>query len=346
MKKTRIFSAVLAVSMLFSLAVSADFSDMPQNEQVASAINNAVSNGILSGYEDGTVRPDANITRAEMASIITRACGASNEADISEFSDVASDSWYYSAFSKAYAMGAFSGDDQKHMHPQNNITFQECFTILSQVFDLLPPYEIIRDTSYVFPENTVFTSTNSRLYDVSALTDYTDGADVSEWAKVFVAGVVSHGGWNGENGLLTPNAYITRGQFAIVMDNIIKNYIDTPGTYTELPQGNTMIRCNDVILDELKTDNDIFISDSVAQGGIVLNNISANRLVVRGCATPLGENEEPENENFGIAISGTFGAIRIIRPYISADLSGVTNIDTVYIYSTEKTSVFLGSFEE
>ncbi|MCR4718611.1 MAG: S-layer homology domain-containing protein [Firmicutes bacterium] len=341
MKKTRIFSAVLAVSMLFSLAVSANFSDMPENEKLALAINNAVSNGILSGYEDGTVRPDSNITRAEMASIITRACGALKEADISEFLDVAPDSWYYSAFSKAYAMGAFSGDDQKLMHPQNNITFQECFTILSQVFDLLPPYEVIRDDSYIFPENTVFTATNSRLYDVSVLNDYSDGADVADWAKVFVSGVVINGGWNGENGLLTPKAYITRGQFAIVMDDIIKNYIDTPGTYTEFPQGNTMIRCNDVILDQLKTDNDIFISDSVEQGGIVLNNISANRLVVRGCATPVDENGDPENENFGIAISGNFEAIRIIRPYISADLSG-----SVYngLYTAKDTSIFLGTF--
>lgn len=341
MKKTKIFSAVLAVSMLFSLAVSANFSDMPQDEGLKTAIENAVSNGILSGYEDGTVRPDSNITRAEMASIITRACGALKEADISEFSDVAPDSWYYSAFSKAYAMGAFSGDDQKLMHPQNNITFQECFTILSQVFDLLPSYTVIRDGSTDFPENTVFTSANSRLYDVSVLGNYQDGTDVADWAKVFVSGVVANGGWNGENGLLTPNAYITRGQFAVVMNNIIKNYIDTPGTYTEFPQGNTMIRCNDVILDQLKTDNDIFISDSVEQGGIVLNNISANRLVVRGCATPIDESGERVNEDFGIVISGNFEAIRIIRPYISADLSG-----SVYngLYTAKDTSIFLGTF--
>ena len=345
MKKIRIFSVVLAVSMLFSLAVSAEFSDMPQNERVALAINNAVSNGILSGYEDGTVRPDANITRAEMASIITRAFGATKEGDISQFLDVMPDSWYYSAFSKAYAMGAFRGDALGMMHPQDNITFQECFTVLSQVFDLLPPYKVIRDNSYVFPENTIFVANISRLYDVSILNDYADGANVADWAKVFVSGIVANGGWNGENGLLTPTAYITRGQFAIVMDNIIKTYIDSPGTYTELPQGNTMIRCNDVILDELKTDNDIFISDCVEQGGVTLNNITAKRLVVRGCATPLNENGEPENEFYGIVISGTFDDIRIIRPYISANLEGIVN-DDFGLYSAEKTSVFFGIFTE
>lgn len=344
MKKFSFFSAVLAISMLFTAAVSADFPDMPSDEQAAKAITNAVSNGILSGYDDGLVRPDANITRAEMASIITRAFGASKEADISDFSDVPIDMWYHSAFSKAYAMGAFSGDDQKRMNPQNNITFQECFTILSQVFDLLPPYTVVRDNSATFSENTVFTPANSRLYDVSCLNKYADGSSVADWAKVFVAGVVANGGWDGdENGNLSPADYISRGQFAQVMDNIVKNYIDTPGTYTELPAGNTMIRCNDVILNGVSTESDIFISDSVEQGGIGINDITANRIVVRGCATETDEEENPVNDNFGIVLSGKFNAIRIIRPYISADVSGAKYST---LYSAEKTSVNLGIFEQ
>lgn len=343
MKKIKIFSAIIAVSMLFSAAVSANFSDMPSDEKAAQAISNAVSNSILSGYEDGTVRPDANITRAEMASIITRVFGATKEADISEFTDVTKDAWYYSAFAKAYTMGTFSGDDQKHMNPQNNITFQECFTILSRAFDLLPPYAVIRDGSTEFPENTFYTPANSRLYDLSGLSKYDDGSSVADWAKIYVAGIVVNGGWDGENGKLNPTNYITRGQFAIVLDNIVKNYIDTPGTYTELPEGNTMIRCNDVVLDGLSTDSDIFISDSVEPNKITINNITANRIVVRGCATETDEEGNLESDDFGIEISGTFNAIRIIRPYIIANLE---NSSYVKLYSAEKTSVNLGRVME
>lgn len=340
MKKIKVFSAIMAVSMMFSVAVSAEFPDMPADASVASAINNAVTNGILSGYDDGTVRPDANITRAEMASIITRACGASEEADISEFSDVPSDSWYHSAFAKAYYMGALSGDDQKLMHPQNNITFQECFTVLSQVFFLYPPYTVDRKAATAeLPENMIFTSSNSRLYDVSVLADYADSASIADWAKVFVAGIVANGGWSGENGNLTPTAYITRGQFAVVMNNIIQNYIDEPGTYTEFPTGHTMIRCNDVVLDKLSTEYDIFVADGVEQGKLTMNDIKANRLIVRGCATKL-ENGEPVNDNPGIVVKGTFDAVRIMRPYISADLQAI-DISTTKLYSDPKSSVIL-----
>ena len=344
MKKFRFVSAILAASVMLSATVFADFSDMPGDEGLKIAIENAVSNGLLSGYEDGTVRPDANITRAEMASIITRACGADKEADISAFSDVAADSWYYSAFAKAYSMGAFSGDDQKLMHPQNNITFQECFTILSQVFDLLPEYTIVRKSADDIPENTVYVGGKTpRLYDVSVLNNYTDGAEVAAWAKVFVSGVVANGGWSGENGYLTPTAYITRGQFATVMNNLIQNYIDTPGTYTELPAGNTMIRCNDTVIDGANSASTLYIADCVRPLGIVFNNATIDRLVIRGCATEVGEDGNPVNADYGITPIGSFNAIRVIRPYIAADLSGCSYKG---LYAAENTSVALGVIQQ
>ena len=352
MKKFRFISAILAASVLFSATAFADFSDMPGDGEVKTAIENAVSNGLLSGYEDGTVRPDSNITRAEMAAIISRACGATFEEDISDFSDVPADKWYHSAFAKAYGMGAFSGDDQKLMHPDNNITFQECFTILSQVFDLLPEYEIASGAvADDLPEGYLYVGGKSpRIYDIRILNNYSDGADVAGWAKVFFAGVVANGGWNGENGYLTPNAYITRGQFSIVMNNLIQNYIDTPGTYNELPAGNTMIRCDEVVLDSVVSDSSLYIADCVSAFGITFDEtvaedgenvrtISIKRLVVRGCATELGEDGEPVNEEYGISPKGSFEAIRILRPYIAANLSGSSYKG---LYAAPGTSVILG----
>lgn len=344
MKKFRFISAILAASVLFSATAFADFSDMPSDEGTKIAIENAVANGLFSGYEDGTVKPDANITRAEMASIISRALGATEEADISDFADVPADSWYYGAFAKAYRMGAFSGDDQKMMHPQNNITFQECFTILSQVFDLLPQYKIAREEVSELPADSIYVGGKTpRIYDVSVLNNYADGASVAGWAKVFVAGVVENGGWNGENGYLTPTSYITRGQFAVVMNNLIGNYIDTPGTYTELPAGNTIIRCNDVVLDSVVYDASVYISDGVQPSGVVFTETTGEtnikRLVVRGCAAEVDEEGKAADDYYGIAPIGSFEAIRIIRPYISADLS---KAEYKSLYTTEKTSVNLG----
>ncbi len=341
MNKTKITAIAMSCAlMLSSFANAASFTDMPQDEATKASIENAVKNGLLSGYEDNTVRPDANIRRSEMAVIITKACKVDKEGNISRFTDVKEDDWFYSAMAKAYEMGAFSGDGNK-MNPNDNITFQECFTVLSQVFDLVPPYTRPSkdDIPDPLPANNILSG--SRLYDISSLDIFTDKDEIAAWAKVFMAGVVSNGGWNGVDGKITPKAYITRAQFAQVMDNLIKNYIDEPAEITELPEGNIMIRCDGVVLKDLTTDDDIYIGDSVSAEGITVENVTANgRFVVRGCATPTDDgNGGTTYGETGITVSGHFETMRIIRPYISINMSKAT-YGTVY--SAKDTNLAIG----
>ncbi len=318
------FSALMMSAILTfgSYASAASFTDMPTDPATAAAIDNAVKNGLLSGYEDNTVRPDNNIRRSEMAVIITRACKVEKEGDISQFADVVNEpDWVRLAMAKAYEMGAFAGDGY-NMKPNDNITFQECFTVLSQVFDLLPPYQFLSQMPDAIPENHLLSG--RRLYDVSVINQFGDKNEIASWAIPYVAGVVAHGGWNGINGKITPTAYITRAQFATVMDNLIKNYIDEPGTYNETFTGKTMVRCDGVILKDTKIDGDIYIGDNISPNGITVENVTADRIVIRGCAEPI----EDENgqltynpDKFGLTISGTFDAIRLIRPYINLNIA-------------------------
>jgi len=96
-----------------------DFSDMP-NDWSKEAIGNAVSNGLLSGF-NGKIMPKANLTRAQMAAIITRAFGAAKEASLADYSDVSKDKWYYDDMAKAVQMKVMSGSNHK-LRPENNIT--------------------------------------------------------------------------------------------------------------------------------------------------------------------------------------------------------------------------------
>lgn len=331
MNKIKISALIMSLCMALSpMAQAATFTDMPSDPVAAQAIENAVKNGLISGYkEDNTVRPDNNIKRSEMAVIITQACKVTKEGNISRFVDLNQGKWYDAPMAKAYEMGAFSGDDQNRMNPDNNITFQECFTVLSQVFDLVPEYIYYPKPDEIpgeVPEG--FLVVGKRIYDVRCLDKFTDKDQIAKWAIPYVAGVVSNGGWNGIDGKITPTAYITRAQFSIVMDNLIKNYIDEPGTYTKdnFPQGATMIRCNDVVLDGVVTDSDIYVGDSVEPGKITVNDITANkRFVVRGCAAP-----ELDYDNHGITLTGYVHSYRAIRPRINSNVSGIKTDTRVY----------------
>lgn len=313
-KKVAAVCAMVAVSLSVSVTAFADtFSDMP-NDWRTGAIENAVKNGLLSGMGDGTISPDTAVTRAQMAAIIVRALGAGESADISSFTDVSEDKWYYNEFAKAVYMNAFSGDTDNRLNPDSPITFQECFTVLSRVFGLC---------------NRI-TEEETEKY----LSSYPDGSEVAEWARNYYASVLKGEYWNGGTSkLLRPKEYIKRGEFAVVMDNLIKTYITEPGEYKELPEGNVLVKCDGVVLDGLNFNSDVIIADAVSPDGVSLKDVVLyKRLVIRGCASPGEVEYELEDGNTATQISYTKNAfslsgavydIQVLAPYISINISDV-----------------------
>ena len=334
----KIISAILASAMITATAAyAADFTDMPSDPKAAQAIENAVENKLLGGYDDNTIRPNANIRRCEMAAIITRACKVTELSDMSAYVDVKKGDWFYEPMSSSKAMGAFEGDGDR-MRPADNISFQECFTVLARVFNLYPDFSELSVIPDELPEN--YVASGNRIYDISALKGFADSNKISGWAKPYVAGIVEHGGWNGKNGMLTPTAYITRAEFAEVMDNIIKNYIDEPGVYSDTVNGSVMIRCDGVKLDNTVVNGNVYIGDSVSAGGVEVNSIKADRLVVRGCATP---EKQPDgtlyaSNDAGISVTGDFDRIEVIRPCIHLDASKA-KYNTIFGIYTDKIDI-------
>ena len=83
--------------------------------------------------------------------------------------------------------------------------------------------------------------------------------------------------------MLHPKDPISREEFAQVMYNIVGAYISAPGTYTRTVSGNVMINAPGVTLKGLTVTGDLIIGDGVADGDVVLDNVTvAGRLVVRG----------------------------------------------------------------
>ena len=280
---------ILSVS---SVAFAADFVDMP-NDWSTAAIENAVENGLMTG-SDGYVYPNNNMTRAEMATIMVRACGATNDADISAFTDVSTSDWFYSAMSKAVAMGAFNGSDNR-LNPENNITRQEAFVVLSRVFGL---------------------DTNEKT-DVSVIDTFKDAAQVADWARSGVAAIISKGYVGGADGYLNPTANITRAEFAVVMDRLVKYYIDDPETTTLPADGNVMIRVGGLKIDGVVTDKMVVIGDGVGTSEMSMVNADLkDALVVRG-----GEN---------VMIDGGFANVKIIMPNLRVQ-GNPSRIKKIYI---------------
>lgn len=83
------------------------------------------SEGYINGYPDGTFKPDAKITRAEMSAIISNICGDLKVAAQKSFNDVTSDQWFYDEVMNLANAGYLEGYPDGTFKPDNNATRAE-----------------------------------------------------------------------------------------------------------------------------------------------------------------------------------------------------------------------------
>ncbi len=249
--------ALLAPTSAFAASPS-DFSDFP-NDWSAQAMTEAVENGLLGGVTDTTIAPQGKLTRAQMATIINRAFGATAQASLSGYTDVASNAWYYSDMAKAVQMGTFVGVGSGRLNPDAEITREEAFCVLSRAFGI--------DTA-----------------SASSLSRFSDSGDVSSWAAEAVAGMIASGYVGGyDDGGLHPKSTITRAEFASVMSRLVETYVSAAGDVSEDVDGNMIVRSADVHLQNMTIDGDLILADGIGTGDVTLEGVSVNgRILIRG----------------------------------------------------------------
>ncbi|MFA9423172.1 MAG: GLUG motif-containing protein [Sedimentibacter sp.] len=263
MKHKKRIAILLTIAMIISMIQlpafaqeTKSFSDMPENWSTQ-ALQNAVSNGLLNGY-NGKISPNDYLTRAQMAAVVNRAFNATEKAPLKNFNDVTVSSWYYEHMEIALKMKTFMGNGHGFLEPENNITREEAFVVLARAFKISGEAE-------------------------SALDGFSDKDMVSSWAKDSLASLVKAGYIAGSNGKLNPKLNIIRAEFAKLMDNLLKQYIKTSGTYTQVVSGNVMINVPGVTMKDVVINGDLIIGDGVGDGDVTFDNVEvAGRVLVRG----------------------------------------------------------------
>ncbi len=251
-------SILLAIVLMFVSPMQASaqeqqyFSDMPNNWSTE-ALTKAVTQGLMSGY-NGKIYPEKNLTRAEMAAVINRVLGAKESVDISSYTDVKPTDWFYGEMSKAVGIGTFHGYVNQ-LRPNEPITREEVFSVLSSIL---------------------------RLKAEKANLVFTDSIEVSSWAQESINGMINGGYISGSNGKLNPKANITRAEFAQVMHNIIKDYINTATAYEEINAGNIIVNTPNATLKNVTVRGDLIIAEGVGEGEVTLDNVKVEgRMLVR-----------------------------------------------------------------
>lgn len=161
------------------------YSDVPDTAWYAAAVSTLSKMGVISGYPDGTFRPNAPITRAEFAAMIARFDETAKSAD-TPFTDI-SGHWAENAIGKAYGNGWVEGSSKTVFCPESNLTRAETATLLNRVLHRLPEKESdLLANQIVWPDNpetfwgylTIQEATNSHEYERKA-----DGVHETQTAK-------------------------------------------------------------------------------------------------------------------------------------------------------------------
>lgn len=128
-------ATILARLLKLPAAKDAGFIDNPADAWYYDAINRCAAAGILKGNGDGTVTPNASITRERAMVMLARALGIEplSRPDLSKYTDVAQVSPYAQGYLAALIeAGIVGGVTADRLAPQDNITRAATVTILDR----------------------------------------------------------------------------------------------------------------------------------------------------------------------------------------------------------------------
>ena len=132
-------------------AAAKKFKDVPENQWYFSQVSIALAAGYVAGNGNGTMTPEASITREEAFSMIARIAELSTDdmTYLNRFKDAASTSgWAKSALAALAQRGYISGYEDGSLHPQWNITRAEAVQAIYATLDQLTVRYVLMNIPY------------------------------------------------------------------------------------------------------------------------------------------------------------------------------------------------------
>ncbi|HET9493376.1 MAG TPA: S-layer homology domain-containing protein [Chloroflexia bacterium] len=130
------FAKMLVAAMQWTLQTPANpsFADVPASHWAYSYVETAAAHGVLAGYTDGTFRPEAGVTRAQVAKMVyvARGWGDVGQADApAEFVDISPSDWFYSYVRAANVAEIMAGYQDGTFRPNAPATRGQIAKILA-----------------------------------------------------------------------------------------------------------------------------------------------------------------------------------------------------------------------
>lgn len=174
-----------------------NYTDVPSGAWYNNAISTLTNAGVLSGRPGGRFDPDAPITRAEFATVLSRFYEAQYEGP-DMFSDIAGH-WAREYINKAAVNKLLLGYPDGTFRPDNYITRAEVITGMNRILDRAPHKDFFLPDMITWPDNSdtgawyyadIQEATNSHYYEIDVDESgnkyeiWTEPREVRDWAAL------------------------------------------------------------------------------------------------------------------------------------------------------------------
>ncbi|MBR4723804.1 MAG: S-layer homology domain-containing protein [Clostridia bacterium] len=224
----KILSCMLALSVFAGTFSYAEYSDVSSSEDYYTSSVRLADLGIISGYGDGTFRPDNTITRAEFTKIVVCMMDKEKEAksstNLTGFFDVDIASWHTHYIRYAVSRDILSGYADGSFRPDNTISLSEAVTILLRTLGYTED-----EVGYYWPDNYILAAGSL------GLTNGLDLAPSDPLTRKAAAVLVDRALFAKPSGsLASANTYIETTGYTVFEDSLILDNDQTSDSVTVL----------------------------------------------------------------------------------------------------------------
>ncbi|MDD4843494.1 MAG: fibronectin type III domain-containing protein [Anaerotignum sp.] len=177
------------------------FNDVAVDAWYNKAVTFIAARGITTGTGDGNFSPQAKLTRGEFIVLMMKAYGIAPDTNAKDNFADGGNTYYTGYLAKAKQLGITSGIGNDMYAPNKEITRQEMFTLL---------YNALKAIDQLPQGNSG-----------KVLSDFTDAAQIDNWAVDAMTFFVKTNTVGGNGGKLSPTGTTTRGEMVQVLYNLL-----------------------------------------------------------------------------------------------------------------------------
>lgn len=200
--KRRFVAVLLSLCLILALipvsAMAVEFDDA-QGHWAEEAIDRWSDAGVVSGVGNNDFDPEGEMDRAQAASVFSELLQLTDEADISNFTDIPDNAWYAGHIAKCVDAGIMAGMSDTTMEPETTLSREMFFTMFAQAMGI----------------------EREETSDVK----FNDSAEASSWAVGYINALANRGFISGMgDGSVEPLSDINRASVMALLNQAIVTY--------------------------------------------------------------------------------------------------------------------------